>query len=61
MWIGQLFDDRPEAQGTKLATLCLVLAAVNLTTWIWALTAFGTSPPFLEQPFWPTCSACVTR
>ena len=47
MWIGQLFDDRPEAQGTKLATLCLMLGAVNLAAWIWALAEFGNQPALL--------------
>ena len=47
--IGQLnfVDDRPEAQGTKLACLCLILGAVNLAAWIWALAEFGNLPALL--------------
>jgi high-affinity nickel-transport protein len=51
MWIGQLFDDRPDAQGTKLASLFLVLGAVNLAAWIWALTAFGNQRALLGTAF----------
>ena len=51
MWIGQLFDDRPKAQGTKLASLCVVLGAVNLAAWIWALAEFGNQPALLGTAF----------
>jgi nickel/cobalt transporter (NiCoT) family protein len=46
-WIGQLFDDSPEAERTKLAGLCLVLGAVNLAAWLWALAEFGNQPALL--------------
>ena len=47
VWISQLFDDRPEAQGTKLTTLCLMLGVLNLAAWIWALAEFGNQPALL--------------
>ena len=47
MRIGQLFDDSPKTHGTKLVSLCLVLGAVNLAAWIWALAEFGNQPALL--------------
>jgi nickel/cobalt transporter (NiCoT) family protein len=51
MWIGLLFDDSPEAQGTKLASLCLVLGVLNLAAWIWALAEFSNQPALLGTAF----------
>jgi hypothetical protein len=41
MWITQLFNDGPGAQGTKLAGLYALLAAANLAPWAWALADYS--------------------
>jgi high-affinity nickel-transport protein len=51
MWITQLFNDGPGAQGTKLAGLYALLAAANLAAWAWALAEFGNQPVLLGTAF----------